>query len=239
MRGRFMAGLLLATAGLPGCGDLGGQSMQYRIQVRCVMSDGKPVQGVRLGGAGAGAMQVESDAEGNVALHVEGREGQEVGFEVLGVPPSLVLADGNTKRAVILKHYGARDARRASELSHEIRLRARKEPYVVLVSAAQAPGVEIAASNAAEPVARLNSRSAAAFLTEGKPGDELKVTLLASRVSRQKAGDPTQTFILKEGENILAFQSDLYIKPVVAAAPKKVTRTARPPTIIRSWAGGK
>ena len=234
MRNHFIAGLLLA-AGLGGCDGLGGRLTHYRIRVHCVLApDGKPVAGVRLGGAGPGPKPPPpSDAEGNAVFEVEGREGQEVLFEIVETPVSLALADGAAKRSVVLKNFG--DGSRASELSHEVRLRTRKEQYVVLVSAEQAPGVEISTSTGTEPVARLNSRSAAAFVTEGKPGDELTVTLLASRVSKLKASDPMQTFVLKGGDNLLAFHSDLYVKPVAVAAPRKVRRAPSVVSPIRPW----
>jgi hypothetical protein len=115
---------------------------------------------------------------------------------------------------------------------HEIRLRPKKETYVVLVTAEQAPMLAIAANGTV--VAHLNSRSAAAFRTEGKPGEELKVTLLASKGARVQGNDPTQTFTLPENSSILAFRSNLLIKPPPVRV--KVTRAA---PVLTSWSSWK
>lgn len=218
---RVLMGLLLGGANLLAC-DLNRQPTQYRIHIHCQLADGKPVAGVQIARSLQGSPVGASDAQGNLVLALEGkREGEEVEFAIAGVPPTLVLTEADKVRHVILKNYGDL-SQRTSDVKYEIRLRPKKEMYVVLVRAEQAPMLPISANGA--EVAHLNSRSAAAFRTEGKPGDELKVTILASRGAKVKGADPTQSFLLPEGGGILSFHSSLFLKPEVVkrvATPKQ------------------
>lgn len=222
-------GAILLVLGLTSC-DLSRQATHYRIRIHCQLPDGSPVAGVKIGKAVAMPPLLASDAQGNLVLPIDGREGQEVPFAIVHIPPSLVLAEGGESRRVILKNYGVRGRQQVSEVMHEIRLRPKKETYVVLVTAEQAPMLAVAANGAV--VAHLNSRSAAAFRTEGKPGEELKVTLLASKVAKVQDSDPTETFTLPENGAILAFRSNLLLKPPPVA---KVRTGSRPALLITPW----
>lgn len=218
---------VLVLAVLGGC-EKNNQISQYRVRVHCTLTDGTAASGITIARAGEPAR--ESDAQGDVLLHLEGREGQEIQFEIAKLPTTLMLAEGSPIRKLVLKKLG--DKRAVVEILHEVHLRPKKESYVVLVSAAQAPMLAVAANGS--EVARLNSRSAAAFRLAGKPGDELKVTILASKDAKTPGSDPTQSFTLPEKSGILSFHSNLFIKPVF-----------RKPTVAKStvnivpWGGGK
>lgn len=218
---------LLPLCGLLCACDLGfsRQVTHYQIQIRCLLPDGKPVAGVQIT-TGEPRRTLRSDPQGLIGLPVEGREGQEVGFSISQLPPTLTLAEGTETRKVILKNYGG-SSRHARTLQHEIHLRPKRETYVVLVSAEQAPQVQVAANGTR--VAQLNSRSAAAFRIEGKPGDELKVVLLASKSAQLRGADPQQSFTLPENSSILSFHSSLFIKP----QPKIRTVTKTGPRIVK------
>lgn len=214
-------------AALGGC-ERNNQISQYRVRVHCALTDGTAVSGVAI--ARAGDPVRESDAHGDVLLHLEGREGQEIQFEIAKLPAALMLAEGSPTRKLVLKKLG--DKRAVVEILHEVHLRPKKESYVVLVSAAQAPMLAVAANGS--EVARLNTRSAAAFRLAGKPGDELKVTILASKDAKTQGSDPTQSFTLPEKGGILSFHSNLFIKPVFRKPP-----VVKPTVNVVPWGGGK
>ena len=216
---KALAALLLLWC-VPGCE--GRQPTRYRIHVHCQLPDGKPVAGVGVAKTAGAKPLLSSDAQGNIYLPVDGREGQEVQFAIVQLPPTLVLAEGADSRRVILKNFGVSGKQKVSDIEHEIRLRPKKETYVVLVSAVQAPMMPIVANGTV--VAHLNSRSAAAFRTEGKPGEELKVSISASKAAKVAGTDPQQTFILPENSSILSFHSNLLLKPPPRPrAPKPAT----------------
>lgn len=218
---RWVHSLVLWSMSMLAC-DLNQQATQYRIHVHCQLPDGKPVAGVQLNRPQTGQTLGTSDAQGNIVLMLEGREGQDVDFTISSIPATLALAEGDKLRHVTLKKYGTAK-QHISDVKHEIRLRPKKEKYVILVSAEQAPLLPVSANGAV--VAHLNSRSAAAFRIEGKPGDELKVTILASQTAKVKGTDPAQSFTLPEGGGILSFHSNLFIKPEVVKAAPRVNRS--------------
>ncbi len=219
--------LVLGTMTCIGC-DLNGQATRYQIRIHCTLPDGTPVQGVQIA-KGNDPIQ-SSDAQGDAFVRLEGREGQEVQFSIAKIPPTLTLAEGVESRHIVLKNLGGSVKKRVSEIAHEVKLRPKKETYVVLVSAIQAPMLAVSANG--EVVAHLNSRSAAAFRREGKPGDELKVTVLASKDARTKGSDPTQSFTLPEGGGVLSFHSSLVIKPPVE---KKISKGKGSGVVFTKW----
>jgi len=218
MRRVLMCMLLWGSAA--GC-DLGRQPTRYRIHIHCQLPDGSPVAGVQIAKTVGGKPMLTSDAQGNIFLPIEGREGQEVQFAIAQLPQALKLAEGAESRRVILKNFGVNNKQHTSDIAHEIRLRPKKETYVILVSAAQAPMLPIMANGAL--VAHLNSKSAAAFRTEGKPGDELKVAISAGKGAKVAGPDPQHTFVLPESTAILAWNSNLYIKPPKVWKPRIVS----------------
>ena len=196
---------------------------RFRVHVHCQTAEGRAVPGVLVsGGKGSSA---RSDSQGNVALAFEGREGEEVSFRVERLPPGLELADGVDLRRVVLKNYTGEVSRGGiSEIQHDIPLRNRLDSYVVMVYADHAGGQPIFANGA--EVARLNSRGAAVFRHEGKPGEELVVAIQTGDDPRASRPDPKTQFQLPETDRLLKFHSDLVIAAVAPKPPKKHSKPA-------------
>lgn len=196
---------------------------RFRLHVHCQTSEGRAVAGVLV--AGGKGSPARSDSQGNAALAFEGREGEEVSIRVERLPPGLELADGADVRRVVLKNYTGEVSRDGiSELQHDIPLRNRLDSYVVMVYADQAGGQPVFANGA--EVARLNSRGAAVFRHEGKPGEELVVGIQTNDDPRASRPDPKTQFQLPETERLLKFHSDLVINKV-APVRRKIAKPAR------------
>lgn len=226
LRSPVVLSSVLGMLASSGC-EFNRQATRYQIRIHCTLPDGTPVPGVQI--ARTGESPQLSDAQGDAFLRLEGREGQEVLFSIAAIPPALTLTEGSESRKIVLKNFGAVGKNRVSEVTHEVHLRPKTETYVVLVSAAQAPLATVAVNG--DPLAALNSESASAFRWVGKPGEELKVTILASKDAQTKGSDPTQSFTLPDGGGVLSFHSNLFIKP----PPVKRERVRTSGVVISKW----
>lgn len=200
---------------------------KFRVRVHCQSIEGRAIPGVLL--SGGRNVAVRTDTQGNAALAFEGREGEEVTLRVERLPPGLELADGSELRRVVLKAYAGSDSRGAiSDIPHDIPLRNRKDGYIVLVYADQAADLPVVANGA--ETAQLNSRGAAAFRHEGKPGEELIVSIRTGENPRASRIDPKKTFILPDSDRVLTFHSDLTMAATAPAVQKqnRVKKTAQP-----------
>lgn len=107
-------------------------------------------------------------------------------------------------------------------VNYELRLRKKRESYVVILSTEKAPDRVVRANGAA--VAQLNSHGAAAFLIEGEPRSELKVVLETNGNQRASEHNPGHTFVLPDNSAVLAHHYGLVITPPPAAvAVRKAT----------------
>lgn len=80
-----------------------------------------------------------------------------------------------------------------------------------MLSAERAADLPVQANGA--PVAKLNSRGAAAFTLEAKPRSELKVVLETHGNPRASEQDPRHTFVLPETSAVVAYRYPLVITP--------------------------
>ena len=202
---------LAAGVSLTGCRESGPEL--YEVRVRCLLSDRSPVAGVELSG---GAQTALSDAQGVAAFSLPGHEGAEVTLTVTRIPPGLELGDRLTERHVYLKRIG----KASGAIVHDLPLRKKRETYVVMVAAERGADLPVYANGA--EVARLNSRSAAAFRIEAEPKSELKVMLDTNGNKRASEQNPTHVFVLPPGSAVLAHRYSLVVtdpppppKPVV------------------------
>lgn len=214
--------LAIPLAGaLLGCGKGPGVST-YAVTVRCQTHDGRPVPLVALSSERAPAGAV-TNMKGIATLLFEGREGEEVPLTVDRLPADHSELAPGTAHKVVLKNVGAVGAQ-GIEVGHDIKLRRTRESYTVLVAAEQV--ADLAVSGNGVKLARLNSRGAAAFRVEGKPGEELKVAILTENNPRASVQDPSKVFVLPESGGVLSFLSNLSIaavaeEPAAPAARRK------------------
>jgi len=218
----YLSALFFAALG--GCGGKGPGVRTYQITVHCQTKDGRPVPLVALSSERATVGAV-TNMRGLATLIVDGREGEEVALRIDKLPPDH-LELSTTEHRVVLKNLG-KSGPQGIEVGHDIALRRTRESYSVLVAAEQTPDLEVAANGV--KLARLNSRGAAAFRVEGKPGEELKVAILTANHPRASTPDPTKVFVLPENGGVLAFLSNLSFAalPEVAVAPAKRKRKAK------------
>jgi hypothetical protein len=192
-----------------GCRGAAPGVSTYELTVRCRTSDARPVPLVAISSERALVGSV-TDSNGVATLLVDGREGEEVPLRVDKLPPDHTLATPGPERRLVLKNVGKKGAE-GIQVVHDISLRRTKETYVVLVAAEQVAGLPITANGIEK--AQLNSRGAAAFRLEGRPGDELKVAIVTASEPRASEPDPSKVFVLPENGGVLAFRSGLSILP--------------------------
>lgn len=221
----FRPGLLLSALLLVACPSEQTVTIsKFRVRVHCQTQEGRAVGGVLLA---SGTSSVRTDGQGNATLPFEGHEGEEVSFRIERLPSGLELVDHTPLRRVVLKSYGHGDPDRSgiSDLQHDIALRNKKDAYTVLVYADDAPNLPVVANGA--PVAKLNSRGAAAFRYEGKQGEELIVSISTGNNPRASLQDPKKTFQLGDTERLLLFHSELAI--AAQPPPKRATPKSTKP----------
>lgn len=188
------------------------QSDAYQVRVRCVIADGRPVPGIELEGED---QLVTSDGQGLAQFVVNGNEGKDVTVRITKVPTEFELTDRQVERHVLLKKLGTT----GNVVNYELRLRKKRESYVIMLSTEKAADLLVRANGA--EVAQLNSRGAAAFLIEGEPRSELKVVLETNGNPRASEQNPGHTFVLPENSAVLAHRYPLIITPPPIVAIKK------------------
>jgi hypothetical protein len=222
MRPLYLPALLFGA--LAGCGGKGPGVFTYQIAVHCQTKDGRPVPLVSLSSDRAAASAV-TNMRGIATLVVDGREGEEVALRIDKLPPDHSELAAGAEHKVVLKNLG-KVGPQGIEVGHDIALRRTKESYSVLVAAEQTPDLEVTANGV--KLARLNSRGAAAFRIEGKPGEEFKVAILTENHPRASTQDPTKVFVLPENGGVLSFRSNLSLSAVAEVlAPARRRRKAK------------
>jgi hypothetical protein len=196
-----------------GCGGKAPGVSTYKLSVRCRTADGRPVPLVAVSSERALISGV-TDSNGIATLLIDGREGEEVPVRVDKLPPDHSLLGAGTEQKVVLKNVGKLSAE-GIEVGHDVKLRRTKETYVVLIAAERVADLAVTANGVEK--ARLNSRGAAAFRLEGKPGEELRVAILTNSDPRASEQDPSKVFTLPEGGAVLGFRSGLAFAEEAAA----------------------
>lgn len=207
----------LSAGAMSGCSGKAPGVSTYRLAVSCRTADGRPVPLVAVSSERAPASSV-TDSNGIATLLIDGREGEEVPVRVDKLPPDHSLLGSGAEQKVVLKNVGKVSAE-GIEVGHAIKLRRTKETYVVLIAAERVADLPVTANGVER--ARLNSRGAAAFRLEGKPGEELKVAILTNKDPRASEQDPSKVFTLPEGGAVLGFRSGLAFAEEVAAPEVK------------------
>lgn len=188
------------------------QSETYQVRVHCVTADGRPVAGIDLEGED---QLLTSDGQGLAQFVVNGNEGKDVTVRIAKVPTEFELVDRQVERHVLLKNLGTT----GNVVNYELRLRKKRESYVIMLSTEKAADLPVRANGA--EVALLNSRGAAAFLIEGEPRSELKVVLETNGNPRASEQNPGHTFVLPENSAVLAHRYPLIITPPPPAVVNK------------------
>lgn len=208
----------LLGGGLLGCRGAAPGVNTYQLTVRCRTGDGRPVPLVAVSSERAPVGSV-TDSNGVATLIVDGREGEEVPLRINKLPPDHSLATPGAERRIVLKNVG-KTGSEGIQVVHDVSLRRTKETYVVLVAAEHVAGLPVTANGVER--AQLNSRGAAAFRLEGRPGDELKVAVVTASEPRASEPDPSKVFVLPEGGGVLGFRSGVSI--LAEAAVPEVRR---------------
>lgn len=193
----------LLGGGLLGCGGAAPGVNTYQLTVRCRTPDGRPVPLVGVSSERAPVRGV-TDSNGVATLIVDGREGEEVPLRIDKLPPDHSLATPGAERRIVLKNVG-KSSPEGIQIVHDVAVRRTKETYVVLVAAEHVAALPVTANGVEK--ATLNSRGAAAFRLEGRPGDELKVAIVTAGEPRASEPDPSKVFVLPEGGGVLGFRS--------------------------------
>jgi hypothetical protein len=203
----FLAAGLLGVCGA--CKEpLEPATRPYKIRVRCQTQEGLPVPGILLSSPNSAA-PLASDASGVALLKVNGHEGEEVPLRVEHLPAEYVVDEGAEPRHVVLKQLVSSVGEIRSEIAYDIRVRRIRENYVVLIAIDGAAGRAVAANGTI--AAYLNSRGAAALRYPGKPGEELKITVM-EEMEHFGARDLNRTFSLPEAGSILTYRIQKDIK---------------------------
>ncbi len=189
----FLASLLgVLGASCHTRGDVDRQT--FVILVEAKGNDFRPVEGLVILGPG-GAEIGRTNSDGRALFTAVGQEGESAEFSIQP-PPEFLISEGGEKRRVLLKRlrsigggYG-----NINIVDHDIKLRKRNLPYVVLIATNQFAGLPVVVFGIEKT--RLNSRGVGMFLHEGKPGDEITVTLLTDSDPRIAPVSPRKTFVL-------------------------------------------
>jgi hypothetical protein len=214
---------------LHGCAGKGSGVSTYAVSIRCQTGDGRPVPLVALSSERAAA-GVITNMKGIATLVIDGREGEEVPLRVERLPADHTESSAGAEHKVVLKNVG-KTGPQGIEVGYDLKLRRIKESYTVLVAAEQVSDLDVTGNGV--KLARLNSRGAAAFRVEGKPGEELKVAILTEKNPRASVQDPTKVFVLPENGGVLTFLSNLSMaavaeEPAAPAARRKRKQKQKP-----------
>jgi hypothetical protein len=221
MRSRSTCSLVLPVVasllggGLLGCRGAAPGINPYQLSIRCRTSDGRPVPLVAVSSERALVPSV-TDSNGVATLLVDGREGEEVPLRIDKLPPDHSLVTPGAERRIVLKNVG-KVSPEGIQVVHDVPLRRTRETYVVLIAAEHVADLPVTANGVEK--AQLNSRGAAAFRIDGRPGDELKVAIVTASAPRISEPDPSRVFVLPEGGGVLAFRSGVSLV-AEAAAPE-------------------
>lgn len=214
---------------LLGCAGKGPGVSTYAVSIRCQTHDGRPVPLVALSSERAAVGGV-TNMQGIATILIDGREGEEVPLRVEKLPADHTELSGRAEHKVVLKNIG-KTGPQGIEVGYDLKLRRTKESYTVLIAAEQVSDLDVSGNGV--KLARLNSRGAAAFRVEGKPGEELKVAILTEKNPRASVQDPTKVFVLPENGGVLTFLSNLSLaaiaeEPAAPAARRKRKQKQKP-----------
>lgn len=224
-----LAIVLLGLAGLIGChtrGDIEHQA--FVILVEAKSNDFRPVADLTILSPG-GKEIARTNSDGRAFFNTVGREGESVEF-LVQAPAEMLITDGGERRRVLLKRLRSIGGEsNINIVDHEVRLRKRNLPYVVLIATNQIAGLPVLVYGVEKT--RLNSRGVGMFLHEGKPGDEIAITLSTISDPRIAPVSPKKTFVLPETPTQFFWRENFEVRRVVG--PKKKTKVRNRPTELK------
>jgi len=197
----------------------------FIILVHAKANDFRPVEGLVVTTA-TGAELARTNSDGRALFSASGQEGESVEF-VVQPPPGMLVSDGSEKRRVLLRRLRSISGgySNINIVDHDVKLRKRKLPYVVLLATNNFPGLPVVVFGVEKT--KLNSRGYGMFLHEGLPGDELTVTLLTSANPRISPASPQKTFTLPEVPSQLMWRTQLDMRKTPVVAKPQVKRPKR------------
>lgn len=216
--------LLLLLAVLSGSCRTGEVDRQpFIILVQAKANDFRPVEGLVIATAG-GQELARTNSDGRALFSAAGQEGESVEF-VVQPPPGMLISEGGERRRVLLRRLRSISGgySNINIVDHDVKLRKRKLPYVVLLATNNFPNLPVVVFGVEKT--KLNSRGYGMFLHEGLPGDEITVTLLTSANPRIAPASPQKTFTLPDVPSQLFWRTQLElrktaeVKPVVKRKP--------------------
>lgn len=131
----------------------------------------------------------------------------------------MLISEGGEKRRVLLRRLRSIGGGYSviNIVDHDVKLRKRNLTYVVLLATNQFAGLPVVVFGVEKT--RLNSRGVGMFLHEGKPGDEITVTVLTDSDPRIAPVSPKKTFVLPDTSTQLFWRTAFEIRKV--EPPKK------------------
>ena len=210
-------------------GDIDRQPFIILVQAKA--NDFRPVEGLVIA-TGAGTELARTNSDGRALFTAAGQEGESVEF-IVQPPPGMLISEGGEKRRVLLRRLRGIGGgySNINIVDHDVKLRKRKLPYVVLLATNNFPNLPVVVFGVEKT--KLNSRGYGMFLHEGLPGDEITVTLLTSANPRISPASPQKTFTLPDVPAQLFWRSQLDLRKTAEIKKPVIKRVRRGPTELK------
>ncbi|MCS6915085.1 MAG: hypothetical protein RMK29_12345 [Myxococcales bacterium] len=227
---RCLPAVLLMAVLLTGCRTRDLDRQPFIILVQAKAHDFRPVEGLVVATPG-GVELARTNSDGRALFSAAGQEGESVEF-IVQPPPGMLISEGGERRRVLLRRLRSISGGHAdiNLVDHDVKLRRRKLPYVVLLATNQFAGLPVVVYGVEKT--RLNSRGVGMFLHEGLPGDELTVTLLTTSNPRIAPASPQKTFTLPDVPSQLFWRAELELRKQPEKKPIPKRPRSKGPTPI-------